>query len=97
MTPRPGIVWLDDDDPPEEHLRLVAESRHSYYPVARGDLDDLLGVTSVKDAMAQEILEGQPADLLGSLRSSALLSEGAPATEALAAFRRSNLPSQRDS
>jgi putative hemolysin len=92
MTPRPRMVWLDADDPPEERSRLIAESRHSYYPVARGDLDDLLGVASIKDALAQEILEERPADLLGSLRPPPLLPEGAPATEALAAFKRSGLP-----
>lgn len=92
MTPRPRMVWLDADELPEEHRRLVAESRHSYYPVARGDLDDLMGVASVKDALAQEIREERPADLIGSLRRPALLPEGAPATEALAAFKRSGLP-----
>ena len=92
MTPRPMVVWLDADDPPEEHRRLIAESRHPYYPVAQGDLDDLLGVASIKDALAQEIREGRPADLLGSLRRPPLLPEGAPATEALAAFKRSDLP-----
>ena len=92
MTPRPAMVWLDADDPTEEHRRLVAESRHSYYPVARGDLDDLLGVAPVKDALAREIRTGEPADLLGSLRPPRLLSEGAPATEAVAAFKRSDLP-----
>jgi putative hemolysin len=92
MTPRPRIVWLDADVPAEERRRLIAESRHSYYPVARGDLDNLLGVASVKDALAQEILEGQPADLLGSLQPPPLLSESAPATEALEAFKRSGLP-----
>jgi putative hemolysin len=92
MTPRPAMVWLDADDPTEEHRRLVAESRHSYYPVARGDLDDLLGVAPVKDALAREIRTGEPADLLGSLRPPRLLSEGAPATEAVAAFKGSDLP-----
>jgi putative hemolysin len=92
MTPRPGVVWLDADDPPEEHRRVIAESRHSYYPVARGDLDDLLGVASIKDALAQEIRDGQPADLLGSLRRPPLLPEGSPATEAVEAFKRSGLP-----
>ena len=91
MTPRPKMVWLDADDPPEEQRRLIAESRHAYYPVARGDLDDLLGVASIKDALAQEIREGWPADPLASLRRSPLLPEGAPATEALAAFKRSGL------
>jgi putative hemolysin len=92
MTPRPGIEWLDADDPSEEHRRSVAESRHSYYPVARGDLDELLGVSPIKDALAPEIRTGEPADLVADLRRPALLPEGAPATEALAAFKRSGLP-----
>ena len=91
MTPRPGIVWLDADDPPEEVTRRVAESRHSYFPVARGDLDDLLGLASVKDAWARE-MTGQPTNLLGSLRRTPLVPESAPATAALETFRRSGLP-----
>jgi putative hemolysin len=91
MTPRPAIEWLDADAPPEEHRRSVAESRHSYYPVARGDLDELLGVSPIKDALAWEIRTGEPAELVGSLRNPPLLPEGAPATEALAAFKRSGL------
>ena len=91
MTPRPKVVWLDADDPPEEIRRLVAESRHSYFPVARGDLDDLLGIASVKDAWVRQA-SGQPADLLGSLRPSPFVAEGAPATDALEAFKRSGLP-----
>jgi putative hemolysin len=49
-------------------------------------------VASIKDALSREILEGRPADLLGSLRTPPLLPESAPATEALAAFKRSGLP-----
>jgi putative hemolysin len=91
MTPRPNVAWLDADDPPEEVLRLARESRHSYFPVARGDLDGLLGLASVKDAWARGADE-QPAELLGSLRQPALVSEGVPATRALEAFKRSGLP-----
>ena len=91
MTPRPNVVWLDADDPPAEVLRLARESRHSYFPVARGDLDDLLGVASVKDAWERGADE-QPAELLGTLRPPALVSEGVPATRALEAFKRSGLP-----
>jgi putative hemolysin len=36
MTPRPGVVWLDADDPPGEVLRRAREAGHSFYPVARG-------------------------------------------------------------
>src|SRR5918992_4513542 len=91
MTPRPKGAWLDADDPPEETQRRVAESRHSYFPVARGDLDDLLGIASVKDAWARQA-SGQPADLVASVRPSPLVPEGAPATDALEAFKRSGLP-----
>jgi putative hemolysin len=91
MTPRPNVVWLDADDPPEEVLRLARESRHSYFPVARGDLDNLLGLASVKDAWARGVSE-QPTELLGSLRRPALVSEGVPATRALEAFKRYGLP-----
>jgi putative hemolysin len=92
MTPRPGIVWLDADGLTEEHRRLVAESRHPCYPVARGDLDDLIGVASLEDALVLGFVEGRPADLLGSLRRPPLLPEGAPATEEFAAFKESGLP-----
>ena len=91
MTPRPRIVWLDADKPPEEVLRRAREAGHSYFPVARGDLDDLLGIASVKDSWGREA-SGLPADLLGSLRPTPLVPEGAPATDALEAFKRSGLP-----
>ncbi|MDQ4128037.1 MAG: hemolysin family protein [Actinomycetota bacterium] len=91
MTPRPNVVWLDADDPPEEVLRLAREAGHSYFPVARGDLDYLLGIASVKEAWARQA-SGDPADLLGSLQRSPLIPEGAPATDALEAFKRSGLP-----
>ncbi|PLS86174.1 MAG: hypothetical protein CYG60_08675 [Actinobacteria bacterium] len=64
MTPRPKMVWLDVEDPPEEHRRVVAESRHSYYPVARGDLDELSGLASAKDAGARA-LGGEPRTFWG--------------------------------
>jgi putative hemolysin len=92
MTPRPAIEWLDADAPPDEHRGSVAESRHSYYPVARGDLDELLGVAPIKDALAREIRTGETANLVAHLQNPPVLPEGAPATEALAAFKRSGLP-----
>src|SRR5918998_2274029 len=91
MTPRPKVAWLDADLPPEEVLRRARKAGHSYFPVARGDLDDLLGIASVKDAWARQA-SGQPTDLLGSLRPPSLVPEGAPATDALEAFKRSGLP-----
>jgi putative hemolysin len=91
MTPRPGVVWLDADDPPGEVLRKAREAGHSFYPVARGDLDDLLGIASVKEAWARQA-PGKDLNLIGTLRRPPLVPEGAPATGALEAFERSGLP-----
>jgi putative hemolysin len=91
MTPRPGVVWLDAEDSPEEILRQAREDGHSFYPVARGDLDDLLGIASVKEAWARQA-PGEDLNLLGTMRRSPLVPEGAPATSALEAFKRSGLP-----
>jgi putative hemolysin len=91
MTPRPNVVWLDFDDPPEKILRQAREAGHSFFPVARKDLDDLLGIASVKAAWARQA-PGKNVDLLGSLQRAPLVPEGAPATKALEAFKRSSLP-----
>ena len=91
MTPRPRVVWLDADASPEKIRREAARSRHSYFPVARGTLDDLVGIASVKDAWAR-YEAGHAPDLLASLRRAPLVPEGAPATAALEAFKRSGLP-----
>src|SRR5918997_846673 len=96
MTPRPKTVWLDADDSPEEHRRLIAESRHSYYPVARGDLDDLLGVASIKDTLAQEIREGRPTEPRGRLLAGGRIdrrrAEGKPRLESTARRAGGGLP-----
>jgi putative hemolysin len=88
MTPRPKIVWLDTEDPPHEHRRLVAEHRHSYYPVARGDLDNLVGLASAKDAWARMVAGERDVDLSEALRQPVLVPEGVPSTVALQAFKR---------
>ncbi len=60
-------------------------------PGGPGGLDNVLGIASVKDGWARGPAEN-PAELLGALRRPALVAEGAPATRALEAFKRSGLP-----
>jgi putative hemolysin len=91
MMPGPKIIWLDTEDPPQEHRRLVVEHRHSYYPVARGDLDNLLDLASVKDAWAR-MMAGEHVDLLEALRQPIFVPEGVPATAALESFKSSGVP-----
>jgi putative hemolysin len=50
MVPRTDIVWLDAGTSVRDALRRAGEhagEAHSWYPVCRGSLDDVLGVVSV--------------------------------------------------
>lgn len=51
MTPRTDVQWLDGADTVAHGLALAAtgggKGAHSWYPVCRGSLDDVMGVISV--------------------------------------------------
>jgi putative hemolysin len=48
MVPRPDVVGLSVDLPPEEALRLVLDSPYTRYPVYRDSLDDIIGILHVR-------------------------------------------------
>jgi putative hemolysin len=62
MTPRPRIVWLDVEDPPEANWQKIAASTHVSFPVCQGDLDTVLGIVSVKQ-LWEGLIQGQAANL----------------------------------
>jgi CBS domain containing-hemolysin-like protein len=49
MVPRPEVVALSIDLPPEECLAAVVDSPFTRYPVYRGSLDEIVGVLHVRD------------------------------------------------
>ncbi len=49
MVPRPDVVAISVEMPPEEALRAVVDSPFTRYPVYRGSLDEMLGVLHVRD------------------------------------------------
>lgn len=55
MTPRTQIVWLDLEEAPAVHLETLRQSGHSRFPVARGSLDEVVGVVFAKDLLAQAL------------------------------------------
>lgn len=61
MTPRTQMLWLDLDQPPECLLQIIAESSHSRFPVARGNLDNFVGVLNTNDMLAAH-LRGEELD-----------------------------------
>jgi CBS domain containing-hemolysin-like protein len=51
MTPRREMIWIDVDDSPENIRLNLLNSRHSYFPVASGDLDNILGIARASDLL----------------------------------------------
>jgi magnesium and cobalt exporter, CNNM family len=49
MVPRPQVVALSVDLPPEQALQAVLQSPYTRYPVYRGSLDEIVGVLHVRD------------------------------------------------
>jgi len=52
MVPRPQVVGLSVDMPPEDALATVVDSPYTRYPVYRVSLDDVVGVLHVRDLFA---------------------------------------------
>ncbi len=88
MTPRPDIVALDVEDPPEENWQIMEESGHLYFPVYREHLDNLLGIASVRDLWARTI-SGEPPDLAKAIKPALFVPESVLALTVLEKFKTS--------
>jgi len=51
MTPRMDMVWLDIEDTPSEQKDVIRSSGYSRFPVARGDIEEILGIVHAKDLL----------------------------------------------
>jgi putative hemolysin len=91
MVPRPEVVALSIDLPPEEALQAVLDSPYTRYPVYRGSLDEIVGVLHVRD-----LIEAMHDVGIASVRVDQLIRPAymVPETKDLAAllteFRRTN-------
>jgi putative hemolysin len=86
MTPRTDIVWFDVEDPDEVVREIVLEHGHSRYPVARDDLDDMVGVVMVKDMLAKRIA-GEPIELEVLAQPPLFVPESMPALDVIERLR----------
>jgi putative hemolysin len=60
MVDRTDILWLDVTDPPDVVSAKISSGIHSRYPVARGDLDNIIGLVFVKDMLVQTLEKDIP-------------------------------------
>ena len=86
MTPRTDVEWIDANDDREEIVRSLVESRHTQLLVARGSIDELLGVVTAKDLLDQ-VLAGRVLDPLAVLGEPLLVHEAMPILKVLELFK----------
>ena len=88
ITPRTQIVWLDVTDSIDSIRRKISESGHSRFPVCRGSLEDVVGVTQAKDMLSNS-LEGKPIDLNSSIQQPVFVPRSLTALQVLEHIKRS--------
>jgi CBS domain containing-hemolysin-like protein len=91
MVPRPEVVALSIDLPPEEALAAVIESPYTRYPVYRDSIDQVVGILHVRDlfsALNDRGLESVRLDQI--LRPAHIVPETKDLAALLGEFRRTN-------
>ena len=58
MVPRPQVVAISVDLPPEECLAAVVDSPYTRYPAYRGSLDEIVGILHVRDLFSSLYQKG---------------------------------------
>ena len=90
MVPRTEVIGIEADTPFAEVLRIVAETRHSRFPVYEGDLDRVVGVIHTKEIL--DYLEHPGEFSLRRLaRPPLFVPEAKPIEALLQTFRRKHL------
>jgi putative hemolysin len=91
MVPRPEVVAVSADLPPQECLASVIDSPYTRYPVYRGSLDHVIGILHVRDlfsALYDRGIENVRVDEL--VRPAYFVPETKDLGALLAEFRRTN-------
>jgi magnesium and cobalt exporter, CNNM family len=91
MVPRPEVVALSVELPPEEALAAMIESPYTRYPVYRGSLDQIVGVLHVRDlisALTDRGIAGVQVEEL--VRPAHIVPETKDLAALLGEFRRTN-------
>jgi len=88
MTPRMDVVWLNIDDSPREQKNTIRSSGYSRFPVARGDLEEILGVVHAKDLLNASF-DAPMASLHAVMRPALVVPDTTPVLRLLDQFKQS--------
>jgi magnesium and cobalt exporter, CNNM family len=91
MVPRPQVVAISVDLPPEECLAAVIDSPFTRYPAYRGSLDQILGILHVRDLFKALYSQGiENVEIESLLRKPYLVPETKDIAALLAEFRKTS-------
>ncbi len=86
MTPRTDVDWIDLGDDRETVRRVVIESHHAELLIGRGRIDEIVGVVSKKDLLAQVLASGE-LDPVAVMGAPLLIHESTPIFKVLELFK----------
>jgi putative hemolysin len=87
MTPRMDMVWLNIDDSPSEQKNIIYASGYSRFPVARGDMEEVLGIVHAKDLL-NATFDGLSLSLATVMRAPLIVPDTTPVLRLLDQFKR---------
>ncbi|MGF1574422.1 MAG: hemolysin family protein [Cyanophyceae cyanobacterium] len=90
MTPRREICWLDIEASPEDTLKVVSNTAYTRFPVARGDLDQCLGVIKGSTILTAQ-LRNHPLEWEALIQSPLFISENTFALKVLEQFKQTGI------
>ena len=91
MTPRTEIDWIDVGSTRDEIRATLQSTPHSRLPVARGSVDEIVGVISTRDLL-MTVLDGGEIDLAKLARYAPVIPDLMDAMDALAVLRSADVP-----
>lgn len=90
MTPRTQMKWLDLEDNDQYNLRIIRNTNHLFFPIARGNLDDIVGVVYSNEILASYI-PGRPLRLEQASRQPLYIPKNTPALKVLEKFKETGI------
>ena len=91
MTPRTEIDWLDEKADAKTIHQAVLASPHSRLLIARGSVDEIVGVVSARDLLAAE-LTGKKLDLKALMKRAPIIPDQVDAMDVLEVLRDADVP-----
>ena len=92
MTHRSDLIALDLNDTDEENLRKITGSGRSNFPVYEGNLDNIIGMVSVKEVLSRMVVGGKP-DIRASVTKPLFAPESMTILKLLESFKGTGLHS----